>query len=374
MSLLADVASDMVVPLLPAFLLAIGGGAEALGVIEGAAEATASLFKYLSGRWADRARRLLPLAAAGYALAGAVRPLLALARVPWHVFAVRCTDRVGKGLRTSPRDKLLAASADPARLAEAFSFHRGMDHLGAAVGPLVATALLFLWPGRLRLVFALAAVPGALAVLALLGVRESSTSSSTPISTPTPTSTPAPTGPPAPLLGAIFLFTLGNSTDALLLLRAQSLGVRTELVPVLWSLLHVVRAASSWPLGRTADRLGRRSALAAGWIWYAICYAGFAAAAAPWHAWALFGAYGLVAGLTEGTERALVAVSVAPARRGRALGVYNLVSGFGLLAASALAGVVWDRISPAAALALGAALAAAAALLLFARADAPQPA
>src|SRR5438093_13740615 len=333
-SLFGDVSSEMVVPLLPAFLVALGGGAEALGIIEGAAEATASLFKYVSGRWADRARRLLPLAVAGYAIAGAVRPLLALARAPWHVFAVRCLDRVGKGIRTSPRDKLLAASADRERLAEAYSFHRGMDHLGAAVGPLFATALLLFWPGQLRLVFALAAIPGALAVALLFAVRETpgSPSPSPPISTSLPTSSP-----PRRLLPAIFLFTLGNSADALLLLRAQGLGVPTALLPALWTLLHLVRATTSWPLGRLADRLGRRASLATGWAWYAICYLGFATATAPWHSWALFAAYGPVAGLTEGTERALVASSVPEERRGRALGVYNLVSGAGLLAASVLA-------------------------------------
>ncbi len=366
-SLLGDVSSEMVVPLLPAFLVALGGGAEALGAIEGAAEATASFFKYLSGRWADRVRRLLPMAVAGYALAAAVRPLLALARSPWHVFAVRCVDRVGKGIRTSPRDKLLAASAEPERLAEAYSFHRGMDHLGAAVGPLIATALLLLWPGQLRLVFALAAIPGALAVALLFAVRE------TPTPTPTSNNTLAQR-PPAGLLASIFLFTLGNSTDALLLLRAQGLGVPTALLPVLWTELHVVRAATSWPLGRLADRLGRRASLAAGWGLYAVCYLGFAVAADPWQVWALFAAYGLVAGLTEGTERALVASSVPQDRRGRALGLYNLVSGFGLLAASVLAGELWDHVSPAAALGLGAALAAAAAVLLLARPGAPQPA
>src|SRR5712692_529702 len=368
-SLLGDVSSEMVVPLLPAFLVALGGGAEALGLIEGAAEATASFFKYLSGRWADRVRRLLPMAVAGYALAAAVRPLLALARSPWHVFAVRCVDRVGKGIRTSPRDKLLAASAEPERLAEAYSFHRGMDHLGAAVGPLIATALLLLWPGQLRLVFALAAIPGALAVALLFAVREmppptpSAISSATATPTPTPTAnaTPSPLSrPPRRLLASIFLFTLGNSTDALLLLRAQGLGVPTTLLPVLWTELHVVRAATSWPLGRLADRLGRRASLAAGWGLYAVCYLGFAVAADPWQAWALFAAYGLVAGLTEGT--------------GRALGLYNLVSGFGLLAASVLAGELWDHVSPGAALGLGAALAAAAVVLLLARPGAPQPA
>jgi len=382
-SLFGDVSSEMVVPLLPAFLVALGGGAEALGLIEGAAEATASFFKYLSGRWADRVRLLLPMAAFGYALAAAVRPLLALARSPWHVFAVRCVDRVGKGIRTSPRDKLLAASAEPERLAEAYSFHRGMDHLGAAVGPLIATALLLLWPGQLRLVFALAAIPGALAVALLFAVREmppptpSAISSATATPTPTPTAnaTPSPLSrPPRRLLASIFLFTLGNSTDALLLLRAQGLGVPTTLLPVLWTELHVVRAATSWPLGRLADRLGRRASLAAGWGLYAVCYLGFAVAADPWQAWALFAAYGLVAGLTEGTERALVASSVPQDRRGRALGLYNLVSGFGLLAASVLAGELWDHVSPGAALGLGAALAAAAAVLLLARPGAPQPA
>jgi MFS family permease len=387
-SLFGDVSSEMVVPLLPAFLVALGGGAEALGIIEGAAEATASLFKYLSGRWADRVRRLLPMAVAGYGLAAVVRPLLAIAQAPWHVFAVRCVDRVGKGIRTSPRDKLLAASADPQHLAEAYSFHRGMDHLGAAIGPLVAAALLLLWPGRLRLVFALAAIPGALAVALLFAVREAPEdrlaapglrlavsagsvpwSSSEAGSGSSASRAPqAASRVPARLLASIFVFTLGNSTDALLLLRAQGLGVRTALLPALWTVLHVVRAATSWQLGRLADRLGRRAALAAGWAWYALCYLGFALASAPWHAWALFAAYGLVASLTEGTERALVASSVPQGNRGRALGLYNLVSGSGLLVASVVAGEVWDHVSPAAALGLGAALAAAAALLLLARA------
>src|SRR6267143_100010 len=386
-SLLADVSSEMVVPLLPAFLVALGGGAEALGIIEGAAEATASLFKYLSGRWSDRVRRLLPMAVAGYTLPAAVRPLLSLAQAPWHVLAVRCADRVGKGIRTSPRDKLLAASTDPEHLAEAYSFHRGMDHLGAAIGPLVAAALLLLWPGRLRLVFALAAIPGALAVALLFAVKEAPDDrlagrvAIDPGSQPEPGARSSASPEPQPasrvprrLLASIFVFTLGNSTDALLLLRAQGLGVPTALLPALWTVLHVVRAATSWQRGRLADRLGRRAALAAGWAWYAVCYLGFALASAPWHAWALFAAYGLVAALTEGTERALVASSVPEGSRGRALGLYNLVSGIGLLAASVTAGEVWDHLSPAAALGLGAALAAVAALLLLARPGAPQPA
>ena len=402
-SFFADVASDMVVPLLPAFLLSLGAGASFLGVVEGFAEGTAALFKWISGRWADRAKRLLPITASGYGLAAVVRPLLALAAAPWHVLAVRCLDRVGKGVRSSPRDKLLAASAAEGRLAEAFAFHRGLDHAGAALGPLAAAALLTVWPGDLRRVFVVAAIPGALAVLALAAVRERAATRvapKSPVAAPeiapdsalafAPKSAPAAAPKSAPagaedlesaaalrvpprLLAAIGLFTLGNSTDALLLLRAQSVGVPLAQLPILWTLLHVVRALTSWPLGRAADALGRKGALASGWLWYAACYTGFALASRPAQAFALFAVYGVVAGLTEGSERALVAAAVPSGFRGRALGLYSLVTGIGLLVASVIAGLLWDRVSPAAALGTGAVLAALAAAILLAWRTAPEP-
>jgi hypothetical protein len=267
---------------------------------------------------------------------------------------------------------------------------------------LLAAALLLLWPGDLRRVFLLAAIPGALAVMALFAVREANAGLGPQASGLGPEAkadvglgpeakaglglqasglgpeAPKPKadiglGPganrfrvPAPLLVAIGVFTLGNSTDALLILRAQTVGVPTPQLPILWALLHVVRSALSWPLGRAADRLGRSGALAAGWLWYAVCYTGFALARSPPQMWLLFAAYGLVAGLTEGSERALIASAVPGERRGRALGVYNLVSGIGLLLASVLAGEVWEHVSPQAALLLGAALAFAAAALLAA--------
>src|SRR3954470_2329171 len=149
-SLLADVSGDMVVPLLPAFLVTLGAGAAFIGVIEGVAEGTSALLKYASGHWADRARRLLPLAFAGFSLTACARPFLAIARAPWHVLAIRSMDRVGKGIRTSPRDKLLAISAPREQLAEAYAFHRGMDHAGAAIGPLIAAGLLAIWPDQVR--------------------------------------------------------------------------------------------------------------------------------------------------------------------------------------------------------------------------------
>jgi hypothetical protein len=302
------------------------------------------------------------------------------------VLALRCGDRVGKGLRTSPRDKLLAASAAPERLAEAFSFHRGMDHLGAALGPLGATALLAIWPGELRRVFLVASIPGALAVAALFLVRENdqgqgpgarAAAVAAPATSAFPPSPPAQgKGVPPALLATIGLFTLGNSSDALLLLRAQGAGASVAQLPLLWMLLHLVRAGLSWPVGRGAARRGRRAALGVGWLWYAACYVAFAFMKAPWQAWVVFAAYGLVAPLTEGSERALVASAVPAERRGRALGLYNLVSGLGLLVASVLGGLLWERVSPQASLATSALLAALAAVGLFVslRAIPPGPA
>jgi len=210
--------------------------------IEGVAEGTAALLKYLSGRWADRVRRLLPLAVAGYAIAVFARPFLAIARAPWQVLVIRSFDRVGKGIRTSPRDKLLAASVPRERLAEAFAFHRGMDHAGAAIGPLLAAGLLLLWPEDVRRVFLIAAIPGTLAVLALFAVREPARESAD-----VPRDATAGGRVPLPLLCAIALFTLGNSTDALLILRAQMLGVPTVQLPLLWALLHWCERSSPGP-------------------------------------------------------------------------------------------------------------------------------
>src|SRR5438477_8978967 len=167
-SLLADISSDMVMPLLPAFVVTLGAGAAYIGVIEGAAEGTAALFKYVSGRWADRVRRLLPLAVAGYALAALARPSLPVSQKPWQILAVRNVDRIGKGIRTSPRDKLLAASAPRERLPDAYAFHPGMDHAGAAIGPFVAAGLLLVWPEQIRRGVLFPAIPRAQAWHALL--------------------------------------------------------------------------------------------------------------------------------------------------------------------------------------------------------------
>jgi MFS family permease len=378
-SLLTDLSSEIIYPLLPLFLTSVlGASAATLGAIEGAAETTAALLRLASGWWSDRLRRRKPLVLAGYALAAVARPLVALASSAGQVLAVRLTDRVGKGIRGAPRDALIADAVAPALRGRAFGVHRAADHLGAVGGPLVAFALLQGMGLPLRTVFLVAAVPGLAAVAVLWwGVRERPRerppeSSSRRPEAPSPASGDGPA--PASALGSAFwrylgvllLFTLGNASDAFLLLRAADLGVATAAVPLLWALLHVVKSASSALGGGLSDRLGRRPPIVAGWLVYAGVYLLFAHADAAWHAWALFTVYGVYFGLTEGPEKALVADLAPAARRGAAFGWYNLAVGIGALPASVIFGVVWDRVGPAAAFQLGAALALAAALGLAA--------
>lgn len=362
-SFLTDVSSDMTYPLLPVFLATVlGASATTLGAIEGAAESTAALLKLASGWWSDRVSRRKPLVLAGYTIASIIRPLIGLAQSAPQVLGIRVTDRVGKGIRSSPRDALIADSVDPSIRGRAFGFHRAADHAGAVVGPLLAFALLR-WEGvELRTVFLLTAIPGALAVAMLLfGVRE------VPRAVPEKESQGFDLKVPLgrrfwAYLGVLFLFTLGNSTDAFLLLRAGKLGVAPALVPILWAMLHVVKSLSSTPGGVLSDRLGRKPLIVAGWILYALVYFAFGRAATQWQVWALFAVYGLYFGMTEGVEKALVADLVAPERRGAAFGWYNLAIGLGALPASLLFGALWDRWGSTVAFDFGALLALVAAI------------
>ena len=368
-SLLTDVSSEMIAPLLPIFLSAtLGASASAIGAIEGAAESTAALLKLASGWWSDRLPRRKPLVVAGYLLASAARPLVAFAGSAAQVLAVRLTDRVGKGIRTAPRDALLAASVPREVRGRAFGFHRAADHLGAVIGPLIAFALLGAGGLSLRTVFWLAAIPAALSVLVLVvGVRESAVERGAPAGAGPVDLLGAPVVRRlAPLLGAVLLFTLGNSTDAFLVLRATQLGVPVALVPILWAMLHVVKSAASTPGGALSDRIGRRPTIVAGWLLYAAVYAGFAAASRTWHVWALVAVYGLHFGLTEGAEKALVAELVPPQARGAAFGWYHLTVGLAAFPASLLFGAVWDRHGAGAAFLVGGGLALGAALWLAA--------
>ena len=363
-SLFTDISSEMIYPLLPLFLTTVlGAGPAFLGLIEGVAESTASLLKLASGIVSDRVRSRKKLVLAGYAISSAARPLTALAASPLAVLFIRFADRVGKGIRTSPRDALIADSIDPAIRGKAFGFHRSMDHAGAIIGPLIATMLLTWFVSDLRAVFWLAAIPGGAAVLLIvLKVREVE-----------PAHRKAdsnffeilPTGRLRSYLLILLLFTLGNSSDVFLLLRAGELGVTPARIPLLWTYFHVVKMLATMPFGSLSDRIGRRGVIVAGWGVYALAYTGFAFARTELHVWLLFAFYGLFYGLTEGVEKALLADIADPAERGTAFGWYNFAVGIGALPASLLFGFIWQRLGPPAAFGIGALLAFLAAVLLL---------
>ncbi len=376
-SFLTDVASDMVYPLLPIFLSTVlGVSAAGLGVIEGFAESASSVLRLPAGWWSDRTQRRKPLVVIGYTLAALARPLIGIAQGAGQVLAIRVTDRFGKGIRTAPRDALIADSVSPEQRGYAYGVHRGSDNLGAVFGPIIAWAALTYQWADLRTLFYWTAVPGFLSVVLLvIFVRERETTSkgerlvsvaspkNESDSTEQPEIAPAVPGD-VPLGGAfwrmlvvIFLFSLSLSTDAFLLLRASQLGVAAALIPILWAALHVVKSSSSVISGGLSDRVGRRPLILGGWGVYALVYGGFAVATTAWHAWALFLVYGLYFGMSEGAEKALVADFAPPSRRGAAFGWFNAAVGVAALPASVIFGVVWDQWGAATAFAMGAGIA-----------------
>ena len=359
-SFLTDVATEMIYPLLPLFLSSVlGANASFIGAIEGAAESTASLLKLASGWWSDKVRKRKPLVMLGYGIATLARPFTAIAQSATQVLAIRLTDRVGKGIRTAPRDALLADSADAETRGRAFGFHAAMDNAGAVLGPLIAFLLLRQFDLSLREVFWLAAIPGVLAFIVLaVAVKEVSHPRGAASSSVPHLSVSEKLGKRFWLyLGVVFLFTLGNSTDAFLLLRANQLGVAIALAPILWAFLNLIKAALGTWGGAMSDRVGRKPLIIAGWLIYALVYFGFARATEQWHAWALFAIYGVFFGLTEGVEKALVSDIVPPGRRGAAFGWYSLTLGLGALPASLLIGFIWERVGVAAAFSFGATMA-----------------
>lgn len=369
-SFFTDVGSEMIFPLLPAFVASLGASPTFLGLVEGAADATASLLKLGAGYLADIVPRKKPLVLFGYGIAAIVRPLMAFATAPWHVLAVRLGDRVGKGVRSAPRDVLLAKAVPPSLAGRAFGLHRSMDHAGAVVGPLLATALLGLgWP--LRHVFLAAVVPGLCSLLALQWVRDPGE-----VAAPSATARrDSPATAPLPrafwrYLAIISVFSLGNSSDAFLLLRAHELGVSTILLPTLWVVLHLSKLLSSYLGGIWSDRAPRPRLIVLGWTIYASTYLGLGMAGKAWQVWALFLVYGVYYGLTEPSEKAIVRDIAPPEAQGRAFGLYNFVVGASAVPAGLLTGFVWQSVSARAALALGAAIAGAASLALAAWAPA----
>ncbi len=346
-SLLNDFASEMVYPLLPAFVTGVlGGGAVALGALDGAADAAAALVKLVSGRLADRPARRGPLIVIGYFVAAAVRPIIALTAAAWQVVGLRVVDRLGKGLRTPPRDALIADITPAPLMGRAFGLQRGLDHMGAVLGPLVAWWLLS-GGADVRTVILGSLVPGVLVLVLVIwtvgdGRRRYETVGGT-----TPTQPlPSPTVPYRPIpssLIAISLFYLFRMPETLIILHSQRLGIAVALVPLLWAAVHVIKASTSFVGGSLSDRIGPPVTMWIGWITYAALAAGMALAQGPGVAWVLFLALGVVAGLTESPERALVAQGLGP--RGLGFGVYHALTGVAALAGGLLLGGVFQSVS-----------------------------
>jgi len=345
-SLLNDFASEMVYPLLPAFITGVlGGGAVALGALDGAADAAASLVKLVSGRLADRASRRGPLIVGGYFLAAAVRPIIALTAAAWQVIVLRVVDRLGKGLRTPPRDALIADVTPAPMVGRAFGLQRGLDHVGAVIGPLVAWLLLSR-NADVRTVILASIIPGVLVlVLATWAVRDREGRRGAAKEAAAET-LPPPAGlrrlPPAVI--AIAFFYLLRMPETLMILRAQNLGVAVALVPLLWAALHVVRSSTSFVGGALSDRIGPSRTMWIGWLSYVALAAGMAFAASPLAAWVLFLALGVVAGLTESPERALVSAATG-GRHGSGVGVYHALTGVAALVGGLALGLVFQRVS-----------------------------
>ncbi len=365
-SFLTDVSSDMIYPLLPLFLVQYLGASQAfVGLIEGVAESTAAFFTLFSGLAADRVKDRSRLVLAGYTLSSFCRPFIALAQSPWVALLVRFSDRVGKGIRTSPRDALIADSVPESMRGRAYGLHRSMDHLGAFTGPALTALLLAFWIKDLRQLFLIAAIPGILSVaLILWKVRE--IHSDRPRQSAVKFSLSLPHGKIRIYLSILFLFVLSCSSDAFLLLKASQSGVSNAALPLLWMTFNIVKSSTVFPFGALSDKIGRRRIILAGWLIYSAVYAGFAFASSPGHIWALFILYALFYGFTEGSERAILADYSAEGEKGRAFGWYYFMVGLGALPASLFFGWMWERFGARTAFLTSAGISLTAAMLLLA--------
>ena len=374
-SLLNDTSSEIIYPLLPAFLaLTLGASPFAIGLIEGVAESVASVLKLFSGYLSDKfGTRKLPVFL-GYSLAAVTRPFLSFVTTWPQVLVVRTADRLGKGIRGSPRDALIAASVPTADRGFAFGFNRAADNMGAVLGPVIGFLLLYSiarnadnpTAHEYQQVFLYASIPVVLGLIVIVAfVREKDRAASANGGMPIKFSLGAFDNRFKLYLGIVALFTLSNSSDAFLLLRAEQSGIAPVLLPILWVVLNISKVVSSLIGGHLSDIIGRRPLIVSGWIVYALVYVGFAFVGGAWQAWTLFVIYGAYFGLTEGTEKALVADMVSEDKRGTAYGFYNLAIGITVLPASLLFGLIWDTYGAPTAFVASAVVSVVSALLLL---------
>lgn len=365
-SFFMDVSSEMIYPLMPLFLAnVLGINKSMIGLIEGIAEATASLLKVFSGWLSDRLGQRKNLMIAGYAISTLSRPIIALACVWQQVLAARFIDRLGKGIRTAPRDAIIAESTEASHLARAFSFHRSMDTVGAVVGPAIAMLLLQLHSGNYQMVFWLSMVPGIMAVFTIiLFIRDKRTAAYTPGERPRLSLRHFNWRMKFFILIAT-IFALGNSSDAFLILRAEQVGVAPVLIPAVYLTFNLIYSLSAIPAGIAADRFGKKPLILLGFILFAGLYFGFAVAGTSASIWILFGLYGVFMGLTEGIQKGFLATIIPRDFKATAFGVYATFVGLAALPASLIGGVLWDRVSPAATFYFGSVTATVAAILFI---------
>ncbi len=365
-SFFADISSEMLYPLTPILLTAVLGAPVAVvGLIEGVAEAIASLVKPVAGRLSDRAGKRVPFMVSGYALAALGKPLIALAQTWPLVLFARSVDRLGKGVRTGARDAYIADSVDPKDRGRAFGWHRGFDTAGAVLGPLLSLLLLWLTRDNLRLVVWLAFIPAAISVYFVSRLREVPPAKKPEVEPVDAHARVALGSRFRWYVGVWAVFAVSNSSDVFIILRAKDVGLSTTVVVLLYVLYNAVYAVASPRLGALSDRIGRRSLLIGGLLVFAGVYAGLAVASSAWQLVLLFAVYGVYMAATEGAGKALAVDLVPAGGRAAAVGALGMVTGIATLLASLIAGVLWTAVGPWAAFAFGATGAALAAGLLF---------
>ena len=341
-----DLASEMVYPLIPALVTALGGGALSLGLLDGISDAISAGAKLWAGRLADQTRLRRPLIVGGYFLAAITRPVIGVAGRAWQVIVLRATDRIGKGIRNPPRDAVIADATSPEMRGRAFGFHRSMDHAGAVVGPLVAWALISRFGMQPAQVITWAVVPGILAVVVVLWAMKEAGKAKREKGTTGPSRAPAPSrsGNRSIVFYLIVLFWLAKFPETLLLLRLQDLGMPVAVTPLVWAALHVIRTSGSYPGGRVSDRFGPARTMVCGWLVYAVVCVGLATARSALAGGLWFLVFGLVSALTESPERAFVSNIRSTLGTGSRFGAYHAATGLAALAGGLLFGLLYSRL------------------------------
>jgi len=342
-SFLTDTSVKMVYSVMPLFLMSIGASKTSLSLIEGIAESTASLIKAFSGYWSDRIGRNKPFMLIGYGLSALIMPVYALVVSPLQVLVFRFIERVGKGIRTAPRDSLVAGSVNGNEVGRSFGLHKAMDNSGAILGPLLAFLLLLFHPGDFRLIFLLAGIPGVLGMFVLVfGIREAKKRKDNLMKKFRFSDFPKRF---YLFLVIIFIFTLGNSTDALLMVKANEVGIKVTFIPLVYLVSSVVSVFLAIPFGSLSDRIGREKLLITGFLIYSLVYFGFGSTANVYVIVALFALYGIYSALTDGVQKAMISDLTDENKKGTGMGIYNAMLGITLLPASLIAGLLYDKVN-----------------------------